>query len=186
MTRRLLNLLTLLSLMLCLGAALMWTRSHYVRDALHRGSGVYADRGGWGQRDVWFESAGGEFHFWYLENLSLLSPIRSLHPAGWQYQANGHGPGALPPRWLEGRRVMGVEVLNVLRDWGSAGHTRVFMLHVPYWQPFVAGMLLPLILGIRRTRPHPPGYCRRCGYDLRATPGQCPECGSTTSVFATS
>jgi hypothetical protein len=53
-------------------------------------------------------------------------------------------------------------------------------LAMPYWLPVCMFGFLPLwwlvYEGIRRL-PSKPGICPGCGYDLRATPDRCPECG---------
>ena len=56
---------------------------------------------------------------------------------------------------------------------------------VPLWMPLVLGgvapsILLPTRARTRRRRRLASGLCPACGYDLRATPGRCPECGAVT------
>ena len=59
-----------------------------------------------------------------------------------------------------------------------------FSLTLPWWYLSVLFGLPPGIWVTRRLvkRRWPlRGHCVRCGYDLRATPDRCPECGTTTS-----
>jgi hypothetical protein len=62
---------------------------------------------------------------------------------------------------------------------------------VPYWVLVLVASAYPLLLVVGRTRGRAArarvrnGQCPSCGYDLRASPERCPECGrSGTSLAA--
>jgi predicted amidophosphoribosyltransferase len=64
---------------------------------------------------------------------------------------------------------------------------RTWVLIFPYWSalllltiPTIALLWLTLATR-RRDRRIRQGRCAVCGYDLRATPDRCPECGTPSS-----
>jgi hypothetical protein len=84
---------------------------------------------------------------------------------------------------------------QVIRDgaaWRAAGLSYTNfgsgVLHavvVPAWLIALLSILPPaglLYPAHRRRRRKRAGLCAACGYDLRATPGRCPECGASPKV----
>ena len=62
------------------------------------------------------------------------------------------------------------------------------VVSVPFW--FVAALTAAaptawLLRHLTRRHRRVKGLCPACGYDWRATPGRCPECGSTTAASTT-
>ena len=77
-------------------------------------------------------------------------------------------------------------------DSGKSPYTsREYGAWLPYWLLALLATPLPLWIVTRhrraliRERRRARGQCETCGYDLRATPGRCPECGTAApSVWA--
>jgi hypothetical protein len=189
MRRRLLNLATALSLLLSVAACGLWARSLLVGDALTWWGRSTHDGGATAQNRAWFVGAGGG---WLAAGRqSIRGPageFGAVPSSGWEQD----NPDPLRlPGYIPGRRLAVIE-------WGrhrqTLGAIRYDMAAVatPAWVVAALAGALPLsrarvIIGAaagrwRRWREarsrRLAGLCRRCGYDLRAAPGRCPECGS--------
>jgi hypothetical protein len=91
------------------------------------------------------------------------------------YQAAAPAGAAIGP---DAEKVFDVAGFSVRRG-GSPFNSTV--VGAPLWGLTAIAALLPigwLIAAVRRSRRIGRGQCRNCGYDLRATPGRCPECGT--------
>lgn len=107
---------------------------------------------------------------WWLDKPSLAATERWIAPARGSVEL----PSATALHW---------------RHWDFAPDFHVIAVAVPV-PLFSCGLLLPSCVGLLRRRGEKRlaarGFCRSCGYDLRANTGRCPECGRSIpdKVFA--
>ena len=177
MRRRLLNLLTVLSALLCVAVLVLWVRSYQFVDAfdVHHG-----------RHRVGVRSGEGGLALGYIRDPSLAgvpasevrwfwpAPARAAGRPGGPWAALGLGRGTVPV----GRAV---PVLGKLAFLGSMFINSVpaDYVQMPWWPLAVAaaaGPCLRLRTAWRRRRRNRDGLCPQCGYDLRATPDRCREC----------
>jgi hypothetical protein len=55
-------------------------------------------------------------------------------------------------------------------------------IYVPLWVVFAALLAAGIWARRKAHQPPRPGLCVSCGYDLRATPEKCPECGTVIAA----
>ena len=73
--------------------------------------------------------------------------------------------------------------LVVIGDWMLGTGVYVSM-YIDRWRVIIVLAALPALWCAKRygVRPRPAGHCAACGYDLRATPDRCPECGAVPTA----
>jgi len=219
MKRRLLNLLTALSLVLCFMVSVLWLRSYRHWDQVRfvgrgRGSSLFSAGGDFGfcrsdlisgARRLRFDYQGGPrivgaLRFWDLGpsvnesrwgpfQFAVMTPrptptsqqVREAEETLREWRRVEPTPVPADRRDLVRRsrlRTAAARAQDVLRPDSGWG------LLVPAWIPFLLTLALPAARAVpawsrlRRSRRIAAGLCTACGYDLRATPGRCPECGT--------
>ena len=167
--RRLFTLASALSLLLCAVVCVLWVRSYWRQDYV--GYDLRGEQNGI-DRIVWSSNWGW---MWVVRcrDDTLLSSLPT-HDFYWD--------SAKALRSL-------VESQGFAVDWewqvtGTTGPWEVGV-YLPHWFVALLAAVPPVAWQIsarRRRHMLAPGLCPACGYDLRATPDRCPECGTAVDT----
>jgi hypothetical protein len=195
LTVKILTAFSALLLLFSIGAAVMWIRSYFVGEAfdwslpsqdplVDRSLSINSGRGG-----IAFS-----FDQWAAWELGVRKPaLRNQSVKSFQHieLVKPYYPRVLNSAWFSrwGFEWSGYDVTISPTSVGN-GIIKARNILVPYWSLLVPTAIPALVwlmlLKKRRKRNGrlAKGLCLRCGYDLRATPQRCPECGAEPDPWA--
>jgi hypothetical protein len=194
MKRRLFNVLAGISLVLCVATAMLWMRSFTDRDFfMFQLNRSHCNSEG---REIWHSRRNFSFEIMRGGSLFSVDTLQlSVNPMQAENLARQHIPffewlgyhadepycTDYPTQHFSYHSMILVHA-DFLHD-GQYIDERRHDIHVPLWFVAIVFGIAPIIhLGKRYlpSRPKIHSLWPTCGYDLRATPDRCPECGTTT------
>ena len=168
MKRRIFNAIAVLSAVLCVGTVVLWVRGFTAFDVLFWCSP---------KTNVTYYAGHRDGRCWL----------------GWRQRAMADEPGF---SYFSMRRTASSKIPEGSHrefagvHWAGRSNPSIpeLYLAVPALYVVVLLALLPIWAVYRRvqTRQFSQGRCRNCGYDLRATPDRCPECGAVPEKLGAS
>jgi hypothetical protein len=182
------------SLVIAIGATVIWVRSYYASDSIRYWFPAQEDH----QRRVYIAWYAGQVHCGYgvfrfppaqrsayLDSLfgRPLPDLPRLMPDDYGLATSSTPWSESSAEYEEAKRNYGFPRFFVRRErhptvHGYADETR---LMVPFWAVVLPLLVVPVVSGwgvVRRRQRAACGCCGKCGYDLRASPERCPECGT--------
>jgi len=152
--------------LICIAEAAFWVRSRYAEDSIilniPRRAALASSLRDW--VDLQYDWAGVETDSWSVdrdtEPPASFAPVPAAAMRGVGVSSQTHFWGIWYARYVEGR----VDI------------------DIPYaWILALSGGLTLIVWYSGRRHRHGPGRSPKCGYDLRATPDRCPECGTVAN-----
>ena len=198
MSRRLFNVFSGLSLLLCAAVCVLWARSFFASDGLGwvgwqggdeaagrwHGRGAVSNRG----RLAVYTFDSGRLRFHDPRHVPLHGDPDARPGFFWRREQSSSAAPPPPDAGLI-RRAGFNHWRGAIGVWADYGAPVFEVLTLPHWAAAAAAFGLPAAVWLagfarrRRARGrHRAGLCTACGYDLRATPGRCPECGTAASA----
>jgi 4-amino-4-deoxy-L-arabinose transferase-like glycosyltransferase len=155
--RWLFNSTAAISLLLCVATAGLWVRSYFVQPSPAEYS------------DIWSFDAGNGNDGYAAIYKGLFTLVYIDAKAG-------------PARWFE-MFTFTTAVFSLDHHYGCDGWNAFYYytaVDIRLWLICALSAGIPILHIAQKfaSRSVSPGHCFACGYDLRATPDRCPECGT--------